>query len=361
MAFVSCGQFKTSQEEQDKAIQKLKEELEKKAISAEDELLDKSSSVGGGKVTVEKIKQAVAGDVEVSVTPRSGIIGNGTKASPLELKFGEDFALDNSGNLILNSVSPKSLGVSLSTTNYKLGFHTFSGYVDKGRQTGTLGLPVNFDSLEPEEEMAETFAAYADGTFYDYNGYYIASSHEIGIWVQNGNAMWYISNDSGVNTDGSLKDPTAWTKWQKLDNAGAVTNEMIKSMQNQINALQQNLKSANDEISELQRKNEEPCKVPVKHLPAGSTYTLQNSDNTLVIESGDIIIPDNIMSGRVFTIIQSGVGPVNLSSSGDVGLHAPFEGSLTLAGERAIVSVIYEMRNANGTQHVQVAGQVETA
>lgn len=74
MAFVTCNQFKTSQEEQDKRM-----------ISAEDELLDKSSGVGGGKVTIKKIKEAIAGDVEVAVKLGSGITGNGTKDNPLAI------------------------------------------------------------------------------------------------------------------------------------------------------------------------------------------------------------------------------------------------------------------------------------
>lgn len=88
MAFVSCGQFKQSQEEQDK-----------KAVAADDALLDKSSGVGAGKVTVEKIKDALAGDVEVSVKPNSGINGNGTKENPLALNLGDTLAVDTQGNI----------------------------------------------------------------------------------------------------------------------------------------------------------------------------------------------------------------------------------------------------------------------
>lgn len=48
MAFVSCEQFKRSQDEQNK-----------KMISADQELLDKSSGEGGGKITLEKLKQSI--------------------------------------------------------------------------------------------------------------------------------------------------------------------------------------------------------------------------------------------------------------------------------------------------------------
>ncbi|QLD33174.1 hypothetical protein [Mannheimia varigena] len=83
MALVTCSQFKTSQEEQDNRM-----------ISAEDELLDKSSGVGGGKVTVEKIKEAIAGDVAVAVKEKSGIKGDGTKENPLQLDTGDGITID---------------------------------------------------------------------------------------------------------------------------------------------------------------------------------------------------------------------------------------------------------------------------
>ncbi|THA00484.1 hypothetical protein D3M79_04140 [Rodentibacter pneumotropicus] len=91
MAFVTCSQFKTSQEEQDK-----------KAISAEDSLLDKSSGEGGGKVTIEKIKEAIAGDVEVAVKDKSGITGKGKKDDPLKLDLGEGLAVNDKGQVTLD-------------------------------------------------------------------------------------------------------------------------------------------------------------------------------------------------------------------------------------------------------------------
>lgn len=91
MSFVTCKQFKDSQEEQNS-----------KAISADDDLLDKSNGEGGGKVTVEKIKQAIAGDVSVAVKPNSGITGNGTKNQPLELNVGNGLKLGGDGKVTIN-------------------------------------------------------------------------------------------------------------------------------------------------------------------------------------------------------------------------------------------------------------------
>lgn len=97
MAFVTCSQFKQSQEEQDK-----------KLISAEEGLLDKSDEKGAGKVTVAKIKEAIAGDIVVSVTKNSGITGNGTKNNPLNLNLGDTLHTNKEGKIEvdLNQVAP---------------------------------------------------------------------------------------------------------------------------------------------------------------------------------------------------------------------------------------------------------------
>lgn len=73
---------------------------------------------------------------------------------------------------------------------------------------------------------------------YDYNGYYIASAGQVDVWlIGNENTAWKITNDYGLNTNGQLVNPNGWGKWQKLDNTSSVTNAMIRSMQDQINAL----------------------------------------------------------------------------------------------------------------------------
>lgn len=95
MAFVTCGQFKQSQEEQDKALEALKN----KAISADESLLDKSDGDSAGKITAEKIKKAIAGDVAVVVKSNAGISGNGTKDSPLALNLGDSLSVGEDGKL----------------------------------------------------------------------------------------------------------------------------------------------------------------------------------------------------------------------------------------------------------------------
>lgn len=95
MTFVTCGQFKKSQDAQDKAL----DELVKGAISADESLLDKSGNGVAGKITVEKIKESIAGDVAVAVKEGAGISGNGTKDSPLALNLGDSLSIGKDGKL----------------------------------------------------------------------------------------------------------------------------------------------------------------------------------------------------------------------------------------------------------------------
>lgn len=192
----------------------------------------------GGTVSVPKADSAISAEdfdhtiVEGANVPgKFGVkVGTGLEAGldGIGIKLGEGLTTDAQGNIIIDqNVAPETMN-SLDKGKYKAGFHTFSGLSDN-----TTGLPLDINSNENEQGSSPTPVA-----GYDYNGYYIASTHQVDVWLQGvNNTAWYIMNDAGINADGSLVDPTAWGKWQKLDNAGSVTNEMIKKMQEQINAL----------------------------------------------------------------------------------------------------------------------------
>nr|DAH05748.1 MAG TPA: hypothetical protein [Caudoviricetes sp.] len=390
MSFVTCKQFKDSQDAQDKALDtakteqakalnNAKEQIAQSAMKAEAALLDCADNANGvttsptclqngkgGVISVAKIKQSIAGDVAVAVKPNSGITGNGTKNQPLGLNLSNDLTINTEGKLALNVVGPQVLanGNSLKTSNYKWGFHTFTGNVDNQTRQGVLGLPKDFSSQEKNLAMATTWDEYVNTQVYDFNGYYIASDRELNIWVANGDNTWYISNDHGVNPDGSLKNPNGWNTWQKLDNAGGVTNEMIKQMQNQINTLvgqdttqNETINALKARVSALENELNKTCKVPCKHVSAN--YTVQDDDNTLIcINTAPIIItlPDNIPQGRMFTIIQTTANKVTLVNGGNNRLVKPREGSLVLGGVDAAVTVLYEMGKV-----VRVFGDTESA
>ena len=300
--------------------------------------------------TDSKLSELEANGARVHV--KGPINGNGKKDSPLGLNLTEDFVVDANGRLALNAVAPQNLGnTSLSDVKYKLGFHTFTGHVDTINRTGSLGLPTNVAGTEHELPMANTWESYAANQQYDFNGYYIASGNELNIWVAEGEAMWVISNDSGVNPDGTLKNPNAWYKWQKLDNAGAVTNEMIKKMQEQINALGASNTAQDSEINALkgkvqalEAKNNETCKVPCKNVD--TNYTVVDTDNTIITTNTSpitITFPNNIPVGRMFTIIQAGTSSVTLANGGNRVFVKPRNGSLVLGGQDAAVTVLYEL------------------
>ena len=299
--------------------------------------------------TDSKLSELEANGARVHV--KGPINGNGKKDSPLGLNLTEDFVVDANGKLALNAVAPQNLGnTSIRDVKYKLGFHTFTGLVNTDSRVGSLGLPTNFEGTEHELPMANSWESYSAPQNYDFNGYYIASGSELNIWVANGDSMWSISNDYGINPDGTLKNPTAWNKWQKIDNAGAVTNEMIKKMQEQINALGASNTAQDSEINALkgkvqalEAKNNETCKVPCKNVD--TDYTVVDADNTIITTNSSpitITFPNNIPTGRMFTIIQAGAR-VTLANGGNRVFVKPRNGSLVLGGQDAAVTVLYEL------------------
>lgn len=300
--------------------------------------------------TDSKLSELEANGARVHV--KGPITGNGKKESPLGLNLTEDFVVDATGKLALNAVAPQNLGnTSISDVKYRLGFHTFTGIVNTDSHVGSLGLPTNFEGTEHELPMANSWESYSAPQNYDFNGYYIASGSELNIWVANGDSMWSISNDYGINPDGTLKNLTAWGKWQKIDNAGAVTNEMIKKMQEQINALGASNTAQDSEINALkakvqalEAKNNETCKIPCKNVD--TNYTVVDTDNTIITTNTSpitITFPNNIPVGRMFTIIQAGTGSVTLANGGNRVFVKPRNGSLVLGGQDAAVTVLYEL------------------
>ena len=300
--------------------------------------------------TDSKLSELEANGARVHV--KGPINGNGKKDSPLGLNLTEDFVVDANGRLALNAVAPQNLGNnSIRDVKYKLGFHTFTGLVNTDVREGSLGMPTKFEGTEHELPMANSWEEYTTRQAYDFNGYYIASGSELNIWVANGDSMWSISNDYGINPDGTLKNPTAWNKWQKIDNAGAVTNEMIKKMQEQINALGASNTAQDSEINALkgkvkalEDKNNETCKIPCKNVD--TNYTVVDTDNTIItVNSSPITItfPNNIPVGRMFTIIQAGNGSVTLANGNNRVFVKPRNGSLVLGGQDAAVTVLYEL------------------
>lgn len=210
MAFVTCSQFKQSQAEQDeqikvlqaccdantqtnthqdeaiKGLQKKDQELSKVVLSAEDELVDKTSDTGdngqgAGKLTTNKIKQAIAGDVEVAVNHQKGLSGNGKKSDPLAVKAKEgDFAFNaETGALELGS---NALRVNKLGAGFKQDPVSGAFVVDAKEALGVKTNPDGSVGLSLSKDKGNLLELRKDGVYYgvtppvDTSNLYVSSS-----------------------------------------------------------------------------------------------------------------------------------------------------------------------------------------
>lgn len=319
----------------------------------------------GKDYTDEKLRELKQNGAKVYVN--GPITGDGTTLNRLGLNITDDFEILANGALKLKVKSP--VAFTTFDSNYKLGFHTFTGSSKYNGSTFVKGVPLDINAEVLEQERALTADQQVDNG-YDFNGYYIASANQLDVWLSGvDGTVWKITNDSGVNDDGTVKDNSAWGKWQKLDNNNSVTNEMVTRLQNQMNANNQKDQAQDLEIEDLKRKNTAQdlkdqeqdrrldalealnntlCTIDVKQV---SSYTLVDTDNTVISSGGVITVPDNITVGRVFTVIQKGTAEVRIAGTGVI---APYGGTLTLAGQNSAVTVLKTSAN-----EVRVFGQTK--
>lgn len=101
----------------------------------------------------------------------------------------------------------------------QLGNTCFTGLYSATSDSATLGVPVALDKTDVETSNAvnaKTDAA--AGIELDFNGWQIATDSEVTQYIytrvvggkQSG---WVRSNESGMNADGTLKNPNDWGKW----------------------------------------------------------------------------------------------------------------------------------------------------
>lgn len=101
----------------------------------------------------------------------------------------------------------------------QLGNTCFTGLYSATSGSATLGVPVALDKTDVETSNAvnaKTDAA--AGIELDFNGWQIATDSEVTQYIytrvvggkQSG---WVRSNESGMNADGTLKNPNDWGKW----------------------------------------------------------------------------------------------------------------------------------------------------
>lgn len=246
--------------------------------------------------TIEKLDERGA-----KVYVNGPITGDGTTNNHLGLNFNtDDFEVLADGSLTLKVKPP----VTFTTfdSNYKFGFHTFTGSSKYNGSIFVRGVPLDINAEVLEQDRALTADQQVDSG-YDFNGYYIASAVQLDVWLSGvDGTVWKITNDSGVNDDGTVKDSLAWGKWQKLDNNNNITNEMIKRLQDQVNSLSQKNQAQDIEIEALKQKNqaqdEEIQNLKNKHQPQDNNVSESGKENCPLIsifngQGGNLKLSEN--------------------------------------------------------------------
>lgn len=161
------------------------------------------------------------------------IQGTGLKADPLTLKLSKDFKVQPDGTLVLSG------GVKEATTNLNngtgvMGMSTFYGVVNNtnGNTEYVTGVPVNINSTDHQQNGTTAIGQLAAGQNYDFNGWQIATPAQVDQWLVGvSDSVWHRTNDSGMNEDGSLKNPSNWGQWTRESNVNIPVQQFQKAIQ----------------------------------------------------------------------------------------------------------------------------------
>lgn len=163
------------------------------------------------------------------------ITGKGTKADPLSVEFNnKDFVVNPAtGEVSLKPADTDQL-TDLDAGKPALGYSSFFGYVDKARGVYVKGVPPDIKSVEANQRPTSSIDQLKDGEDYDFNGWQVASPVQVDQYlVGDDRAVWHRVNDGGMNQDGSLKTPTAWSDWRRETNVTVNMMELI-ALQKQV-------------------------------------------------------------------------------------------------------------------------------
>lgn len=161
------------------------------------------------------------------------IQGTGLKTDPLTLKLSKDFKVQPDGTLVLSG------GVKEATTNLNngtgvMGMSTFYGVVNNtnGNTEYVTGVPVNINSTDHQQNGTIAIGQLAAGQNYDFNGWQIATPAQVDQWLVGvSDSVWHRTNDSGMNEDGSLKNPNNWGQWTRESNVNIPVQQFQKAIQ----------------------------------------------------------------------------------------------------------------------------------
>lgn len=166
------------------------------------------------------------------------ILGKGTKADPLKLALNNDQFQVNAatGEVSLKPTDSTKI-TNLNTGIQKIGYSTFYGFIGKDVGDYVTGVPSDINSTNATENATSEISQLADGQAYDFNGWQIASPVQVDQYlVGTDQAVWHRVNDSGMNKDGTIKDPTNWSVWHRETNVTANVLQ-IEAMQKQVDDL----------------------------------------------------------------------------------------------------------------------------
>lgn len=153
-------------------------------------------------------------------------IGRGLKKDPARKKVdvdltdfvdGESIILSG-GKLVVPSKPCKRI-TNLNTLEgiTEVGVTCITGEFNKTTNF-VLGFP-NIQDAEVEAARAATADEYTSTVEgFDWTGLVTATGNEVVVHVSVGDQHYMSVNDGGMNADGSLKDATLWTTWQRVDN-----------------------------------------------------------------------------------------------------------------------------------------------
>lgn len=168
------------------------------------------------------------------VTPKD--LGRGIKANGVKKKYEVDLTqmVDNKtvrvneqGNLevikekcvqvldLNNLVDAENTG-----TLKRLGSTCFYGDFNAADARTAIGAPVDFGKFDVEKSRAITAKEdITSGQQLDFNGWQVATDREVHQYIysrggsEGKQSGWVRSNDSGMNADGSLRNPADWGDW----------------------------------------------------------------------------------------------------------------------------------------------------
>lgn len=197
------------------------------------------TETGVGVKAGDGIKVDADGSLQIGeVFANKPILGKGTKADPLKLALNNDqFQVNAATGEVSLKPTDSTLIKNLNTGIQKVGYSTFYGYIGKARGDYVTGVPADINSTNATENATSEISQLADGQAYDFNGWQIASPAQVDQYlVGTDQAVWHRVNDSGMNKDGTLVDPTAWTVWHRETNVTANVLQ-IEAMQKQVDDL----------------------------------------------------------------------------------------------------------------------------